>query len=119
GTGARRPACPGAGLACAPRAPAAAIVAWPCRSSAAFEPTVAMVFAGAPGVAAVVDATAAAVPAARAALTPAAAASILVRLRMRTLLGFVACPKGTNGDSGRPKTSLTAAQASGAAAAAA
>jgi hypothetical protein len=68
-----------------------------------------MVFAWAPGVAAVVDATAAAVPAARAALTAAAVAIILVRLRMRTLLGFVACPKGTKQDSGGPKRFLTAA----------
>jgi len=67
------------------------------------------VFAGAPGWAPVVDAAAAALPAARAALTAAAVAIILVRLRMRTLLGFVACPKGTKRDSGRPKKFLTAA----------
>ena len=39
----------------------------------------------------------------------AAVAIILVRLRMRTLLGFVACPKGTKRNSGRPKKFLTAA----------
>jgi hypothetical protein len=56
-----------------------------------------------------VDATAAALPAARATLTTAAVAIILVRLCMRTLLGFVVCPKGTKRDSGRPKKFLTAA----------
>ena len=96
-------------LMCSSRATAAMIAAWPCDSSVALEPTAAVVFARALGVAAVVDATAAAVPAARTALTPAAAASILVRLRMRTLLGFVACPKGTKRDSGRSKKFLTAA----------
>jgi hypothetical protein len=55
------------------------------------------------------DATAAVLPAARAALTAAAAAIILVRLRMRILLGFVACPKGTKRDSGWPKKFLIAA----------
>jgi hypothetical protein len=68
-----------------------------------------MGFAGAPGLAPVVDAIAAPLPAARAAVTAAAAAIILVRLRMRTLLGSVLAPKGTKRDSGRPKKFLTAA----------
>src|SRR5690242_16388775 len=53
-----------------------------------------MVLAGAPGLAPVADATAAVLPAARAAVTAAAAAIILVRLRMRILLGFVDCTQG-------------------------
>jgi len=68
-----------------------------------------MVFAGAPGLPPVVDATAAALPAARAAVTAAAAAIILVLLRMRILLGFAACAKGTRRDSNRPKKFLIAA----------
>src|SRR6266566_4763993 len=89
-------------LTCSSWATAAVIASWPCRSPADLEPTAFeppgfsladMVFAGAPGLAPVVDATAAPLPAARAAVT-AAAAIILVRLRMRTLLGFVACTQG-------------------------
>ena len=57
----------------------------------------------------VVDAIAAPLPATRAAVTVAAAAIILVRWRMRTLLGFVACTKGSKLDSGQPKKFLTAA----------
>ena len=68
-----------------------------------------MVLAGAPGLEPVVDATAAALPAARAAVTAAAAAIILVRLRTRILLGFVACTEGTRRDSGGPKKFLIAA----------
>src|SRR5207248_2896251 len=58
-------------------ATAAVIASWPCRSSADLEPPgfslADMVFAGAPGLAPVVDATAAPLPAARAAVTAAAA----------------------------------------------
>jgi hypothetical protein len=67
-----------------------------------------MDFAGAPGLAPVVDATAAVLPAARAAVTAAAAAIVLVRLRTRILLGFVAA-EGNRLDSGRPKKFLIAA----------
>jgi hypothetical protein len=69
-----------------------------------------MAFAGMPGLAPVVDAIAAVPPAARAAVTAAAAAIILVRLRMRILLGFVwLAAKRTKRDSGWPKKFLTAA----------
>src|SRR6266568_4674186 len=74
-------------LTCSSPATAATIASWPGFSLAD------MVFAGAPGLAPVSDATAAVLPAARAAVT-AAAAIILVRLRMRILLGFVACTQG-------------------------
>ena len=105
-------------LTCSSWATAAVITPWPCRSSADVEPAALappgfsladMVFAGAPGLPPVVDATAAALPAARAAVTAAAAAIILVRLRMRILLGSVACAKGTRQDSGGPKKFLIAA----------
>src|SRR5262249_29660393 len=91
-------------LTCSSSATTAVIASWPCRSPAGLEPTglgppgfalADMVFAEAPGLAPVVDATAAPLPAATAAVTvTAAAASILVRLRMRILLGFVACTQG-------------------------
>jgi hypothetical protein len=69
-----------------------------------------MVFAGAPGLPPVVEATAAALPAARAAVTVAAAAITLVRLRMRILLQIRGLhPQGTRRDSGRPKKFLIAA----------
>jgi hypothetical protein len=67
-----------------------------------------MVFARAPGLAPVVDATAAPVPPAARAAAIAAAEIILVRLRMRLLLGFVASTQGTRQDSGRPKKNLIA-----------
>jgi hypothetical protein len=57
----------------------------------------------------VVDATATAPPAATAAVTAAVAAIILVRWRMRILLGLVAGTNGTRRDSGRPKIFLIAA----------
>jgi hypothetical protein len=49
------------------------------------------------------------VPAARAAVTAAAAAIILVRLRMRILLGVAFAPKGSRRDSGGTKKFLIAA----------
>src|SRR5215470_6798071 len=85
-------------LTCSASATAAAIAAWPCRSPADLDPAAFvppgfsladMVLAGAPGLAPVVDATAAALPAARAALTAAAVAIILVRWCMRTLPGLL------------------------------
>jgi hypothetical protein len=87
-------------LTCNSWATAAVIASWPCRSSADLEPTALeppgfsladVVFAGAPGLAPAADAAAAPLAAARAAVTAAAVAIILVRLRMRILLGFVAC----------------------------
>src|SRR6266568_3300041 len=80
-------------LTCSSLATAATIASCPGRSLAD------MVLAGAPGLPPVADAIAAVLPAARAVVTAAAAAIILVRLRMRILLGFVACtqrePGGT------------------------
>src|SRR5215472_7043657 len=75
-------------LTCNAAATAATIASWPGFSLAD------MVLAGAPGLAPVDDATAAVLPAATAAVTAAAAAMILVRLRMRILLGLVARPQG-------------------------
>src|SRR6266516_7380145 len=77
-----------AALTCSSSATAATIASWPGFSLAD------MVFAGAPGLPPVADATATVLPAARAAVTAAAAAIILVRLRMRILLGFVDCTQG-------------------------
>src|SRR5262249_60861805 len=74
-----------AALTCSSRATAATIASWPDVSLAD------VVFAGAPGLAPVADATAAVLPAARAAVTAMAAAISLVRLRMRIPLGFAAC----------------------------
>src|SRR6185437_10006006 len=95
-------------LTCSAAATDAVIALWPCRSSAALAPADA-VFAGAGGLPPAVDATAAPLPAARAAVTTAAPAIILVRLRMRILLGLWLAPKATGRDSGRPKKFLTAA----------
>jgi hypothetical protein len=68
-----------------------------------------VVLAGAPGLPPVADATAAVLPAATAAVTAATATISLVRLRMRILLGFADCPKGTKQDSAWPKKFLIAA----------
>src|SRR6266568_656260 len=77
-----------AALTCSSPATTATIASWPGFSLAD------VVCAGAPGLPPVADATAAVLSAARAAVTAAAAAIILVRLRMRILLGFVACTQG-------------------------
>src|SRR5262249_19256154 len=101
-------------LTCSCWATAAVIASWPCRSSADLEPTALeppgssladMAFARAPGLAPV-DATAAALPAARAAVTAAAAAIILVRLRMRTLLGLWLAPREPSGTQAGRRSSL-------------
>src|SRR5215831_333156 len=75
-------------LTCSVLATAATSASWPWFSPADAD------LAGALGLPPVVDATAAVLPAARAAVTAAAAAIVLVRLRMRILLGFVACRRG-------------------------
>ena len=77
-----------AALTCSSPATAATIASWPGFSLAD------VVLAGAPGLPPVAAATAAVLPAARAAVTAAAAAIILVRLRMRILLGLVDCTQG-------------------------